>query len=603
MDSKNRPDDPFGCIGNSQRLFNSLNVGYLLTNLDNVILDMNDAMERISGYTREEMIGRHVTDFLLESQIEELRRLDKRVDEIEDANDFFQYEFNSRKANGETYTSLLSFSANFDQDGNRVSFNNLFLDISEIKQAQSDLENEKKLLEAVLFGIGDCVTVFSVEGRMLIESPNSRAIRGNRQSPLLPLVHGNEKSINLKVGKETRSYSARIKAVHDDKAEVFAFVETLTDTTDRKKLEKQTRELNRIRKSLSRREIESKMVGKSRAMEKIVDLIIRWADVDSNVLILGETGVGKEVAAKAVHNMSQRKDQPFIGVNCGALPDALLESELFGHVKGAFTGATADRPGLFREASGGTLFLDEIGDISPQMQVKLLRALQEKEIRPLGGSRTYNVDVRVITATNKDLDQLMHQGRFRADLYYRIAVIPMILPPLRERGDDILLLARHFIEKYDKNKRQKSKTISHKGQALLMHYSWPGNIRELENAIEYALAMSRSETVRSTDFPFKLLSEKKASTPVDNLKNQPAPDRVSEKKESKPDSEHKTSILRLSGPTEEEEKEAILSALNVYIGKRELAAEALGISRASLWRKMKKHGLSEWKYQKETVVK
>jgi PAS domain S-box-containing protein len=497
-------NDHIGWIRNSQKLLNSLNVGYLLTDLDNVILEVNDAIIRISGYRREDLIGRRLLEFILESDLEKLPPLEKRIGEFENIDAFYQYEFYARNPAGAIVPFLASISANLDKNGNPLTFNNMVSDISELKNAQSALENEKKLLETVLFGIGDCVTVFSVNGDILIENPKGQAIRGILKKPLLALKHANQKSL-LTVGNEIRSYDARIEAVHDEKGEVFAYVETLTDTTDRLKLEKQTQELNRIRRSFYRREMESKMIGKSPAMQNVFDLIVRCAEVDSNVLILGETGVGKEVTAMSIHNMSQRKDKPFVAVNCGALPDSLLESEFFGHVKGAFTGAISDRPGLFREASGGTLFLDEIGDISSQMQVKLLRALQEKEIRPLGDSRKYKVDVRIITATNKDLAQLMHQERFRTDLYYRIAVIPIVIPPLRERPDDILILARHFIEKCSKKSNNPLKNLSHKSQELLMRYAWPGNIRELENSIEYALAMSKSETLRSTDFPFNIL--------------------------------------------------------------------------------------------------
>ena len=588
-----------GWVRNSQRLLNSLNVGYLLTDLDNVILEVNDAIIRISGYQREEFIGRHLEDFFLESDLKKLGLLEKRVGEFEDIDAFYQYEFYTRSRAGEVIPFLASISANFDENGKALTFNNLVSDIRELKEAQVALENEKKLLETVLFGIGDCVTVFSVEGKILIENKKGQTIRGSRKSPLLALTQGNEKSLDLKAGKETRSYDARIEAVHDDKGEVFAFVETLTDTTDRIKLEKQTQELDRIRRSMRRREIESKMIGKSQAMQNVFDLILKCAEVDSNVLILGETGVGKEMAAMAIHNLSPRKDQPFVAINCGALPDSLLESELFGHAKGAFTGAISDRLGLFREASGGTLFLDEIGDISPQMQVKLLRVLQEKEVRSLGDSRKYTIDVRVITATNKDLGQLMDQEKFRTDLYYRIAVIPIVIPPLRDRVDDILILARHFMEKYRKKSDATPKGISHKGQELLMSYAWPGNIRELENSIEYALAMSKSETLETPDFPFHLLSKKKLADPESLMERQKVIALVENEREEQLKAPETSKILRLSGPTQDQEKEAILTALNRYFGNRDLAAGSLGISRVSLWRKMKKYDLSGWKYQKE----
>jgi len=258
MDSNRTENDHIGWIRNSQRLLNSLNVGYILTDLDNVILEVNEALVRISGgYGRKDLIGRRLNDFFLASDLEKLKSFDKRAGEFEDINAFFQYEFCVRNPAGE----VIPIPANFDNNGNPVTFNNLVSNISELKKAESALENEKKLLETVLFGIGDCVTVFSVSGGILIKNPEGQTIRGTRKKPLLALVHGSQKSLDLKVGKEIRSYDARIDAVHDEKGQVFAYVETLTDTTDRKKLEKQTQELNRIRRSMGRREMESTMIG------------------------------------------------------------------------------------------------------------------------------------------------------------------------------------------------------------------------------------------------------------------------------------------------------------------------------------------------------
>ena len=595
MDPKTTENNHISWVRQSQRLLDSLNVAYLLTDMNNVILEVNDTLLRLTDLKREDYIGMRLNDYFPESDLESLRFFDKRAGKFDEIEPFFQYEFFVRGPEGEIVPCLSSISVNYDEDGKPVTFNNLVSNISELKKAEAALENEKKLLEAVLFGIGDCVTVFSVDGDVLIESPKGMTIRGRRKRPLLELFPGNEKKLDIKVGKKLRSYDARIEAVHDDKSNIFAYIETLTDTTDRIQLERQTRELDRIRRAMQRSEIEAKMVGDSQAIQNVFDLILKCAEVDANVLILGETGVGKELAARSIHNMSQRKGHPFVAVNCGALPDALLESELFGHVKGAFTGAVSDRLGLFREAAGGTLFLDEIGDISPQMQVKLLRALQEKEIRPLGDSAKYTVDARVITATNKDLARLMDQEEFRSDLYYRIAVIPIIIPPLRERMDDILLLARHFMKKYRKSADSPPKNLSHKAQELLMRYGWPGNIRELENAIEYALAMSRSDTLRSTDFSFHLHAGKKSN----NLKKEigkplvehPAGENF-DKKQNLEETPQNISLAKLML-----EKEKILKALNDFHGRRDLVADALGISRVSLWRKMKKYGLSGWKFK------
>ena len=306
-------------------------------------------------------------------------------------------------------------------------------------------------------------------------------------------------------------------------------------------------------------------------MQGVFETIVRCAEVDSSVLISGETGVGKEVAARAIHGQSHRKDKPFVAVNCGALPEALLESELFGHVKGAFTGAISDRAGLFREAHEGTLFLDEIGELDMSMQVKLLRVLQERKVRPVGSDRFYPVDVRILCATNQNLSARIQQGKFRMDLYYRVAVIPLLIPPLRERAEDILRLAGHFIEKHQKKERRHLKTLSLSTQQLLLQYNWPGNIRELENVIEHALAMSRESEIAPACLPLQIL----------------CPETVV------PANIHETDLAATidDGQTRRREQEyrAITEALSMHDGKLGAAARELGISRVTLWRKRKKY--------------
>ncbi|WP_373044960.1 sigma-54-dependent transcriptional regulator [Vulgatibacter sp.] len=237
------------------------------------------------------------------------------------------------------------------------------------------------------------------------------------------------------------------------------------------------------------------IIGHSVATNDLARQIRRIAPVKTTVLITGESGTGKELVARALHELSPRSNQPFVGVNCGAIPETLMESELFGHVKGAFTDAGRNRKGLFAEADGGTLFLDEIAELSPQMQVKLLRVLQEEEIRPVGESRSQKIDVRVVAATMKDLQRAVADGSFREDLYYRLNVVNLDLPPLRARTDDIPPLVRHFLGKYNARLRREPpvRRISDEAMALLRSYPWPGNVRELENAIERALVLAEGE--------------------------------------------------------------------------------------------------------------
>jgi two-component system response regulator PilR (NtrC family) len=265
-----------------------------------------------------------------------------------------------------------------------------------------------------------------------------------------------------------------------------------------------------------RRELEQKytfnnIIGKSGRMQAIFSLIERIARTTSTVLIHGESGTGKELIARAIHFASPRSTRRFLSINCGAMPENLLESELFGHERGAFTGAVRDKKGLFQEADRGTLFLDEIGEMTPTMQVKLLRALQEKVVRKVGGTEEEPVDVRIITATNQDLEARLQTGEFREDLYYRINVLPIHLPPLRQRREDIPLLVGFFLQKYCATMDLPPRQISIEAMHILEGYDWPGNVRELENLIERVLALSHNETITTRDLPVHLLTNRRTN--------------------------------------------------------------------------------------------
>jgi Nif-specific regulatory protein len=255
---------------------------------------------------------------------------------------------------------------------------------------------------------------------------------------------------------------------------------------------------------------DSTLIGDSKAMHRVSEFIARVAKGDSTVLIRGESGTGKELAARAIHNNSTRPDQPFVAINCAAIPEALLESELFGHEKGAFTGAIATKKGKFEGAEDGTLFLDEIGEMAPLLQAKLLRVLQQREFERLGGTRLLSFDARVLAATNKNLEQAIKAGEFRQDLYYRLNVVSVALPPLREHREDIPMLALYFANKYAASGKRSFKGIAAEARALLLQYSWPGNVRELENAIEHAIVMGLTDEILPEDLPNALLEEQSA---------------------------------------------------------------------------------------------
>ncbi len=313
------------------------------------------------------------------------------------------------------------------------------------------------------------------------------------------------------------------------------------------------------------------MIGRDRQMQKVFELIEAVAATSTTVLVTGESGTGKTLVAHAIHERSPRREGPFIEVSCGALPENLLESELFGHMKGSFTGAVADKQGRFLAADGGTIFLDEIDSASPALQVKLLRVLQERQFEPVGSNRTMNVNVRVIVATNKNLKRLVEEEKFRQDLYYRINVVDIRLSPLRERVNDIPLLADHFLDKFRTLHQKPVQTISAEAMTALARYRWPGNVRELENAIERAVVLTRGETILPSDLPMELADPQSGDDGV-NLADQ-------------------------TGTLDElllkAERQIIRRALERQQWNRQLTASALGISRTSLFRKMRDFNLQD----------
>ncbi|MBU0982495.1 MAG: sigma 54-interacting transcriptional regulator [candidate division Zixibacteria bacterium] len=339
--------------------------------------------------------------------------------------------------------------------------------------------------------------------------------------------------------------------LRDSDGQVIGGVETFRDLSD----------LEELRRALDQRYSFQEIVAKSSAMLRIFDTLPVIAESDSTVLIEGESGTGKELIARAIHNLSHRADKPVVAINCGALPDTLLESELFGHTAGAFTDARTARAGRFARAEGGTLFLDEIGDISPALQVRLLRVLQERTYEPLGSNETVTADVRIVVATNRNLQRLVKNGKFRDDLFYRINVISIKLPPLRERREDIPLLVEHFIERLNNTKNKLVSDISPDALGVLMNHDFPGNVRELENIVERAFVMCRGSIIHINDLP-------------DQFHPKEAPGAGS------------------SGSLEEIEAGFIADVLRKHDHHRGRTAAALGMHKTTLWRKMKKYGLS-----------
>lgn len=308
------------------------------------------------------------------------------------------------------------------------------------------------------------------------------------------------------------------------------------------------------------------IIGKSRPMKELVEMLAMVAPSEATVLITGESGTGKELIAKSIHHNSPRKDQPLVVVNCAALSETLLESELFGHEKGAFTGADRRREGRFKQADRGTIFLDEIGETSAAMQAKLLRVIQEREIQRVGGDEPLSVDVRILAATHRNLQEAVEEGQFREDLYYRLNVVTLRIPPLRERPDDIPLLARHFLEAYARKNRKKVKGFSPLAMDMLLRYDWPGNVRELENTIERAVILLPDEHITEKELPSHVTEHFAAKA------DSPAP------------------IAAANRPLEEIEREAILATLEDSGGNKSETARRLGINRKTLHKRLKDYG-------------
>jgi PAS domain S-box-containing protein len=390
--------------------------------------------------------------------------------------------------------------------------------------------------------------------------------RANTCFEACPLKHTAETAetiVNLEVNilnRENREIPISISTavVRDESGNVVGAVETFRDLSLIKELRKE------ISSSYSFHDI----LGRSKSMLDLFQILPDIAQSDATVLLEGESGTGKELFATAIHNLSSRKDRPLIKVNCAALPETLLESELFGYKKGAFTDAKRDKPGRFRQAHGGTMLLDEIGDMSKGTQVKLLRVLEQKEYEPLGSNKTERVDVRIIASTNRDLMEMMHRREFREDLFFRINVIRLSITPLRERREDIPLLVDHFMERINLKQSKQIKKVSPSALRILLNYDFPGNVRELENIIEHAMILTKGIEIQPRHLPAYLGRDKAEHLPQASVAEG-----------------------RNLAVLEEVERDLIARALERHGGSTAAAAEELGIHRSTLWRKIKRYGI------------
>jgi len=487
-----------------------------------------------------------------------------------------------------------------------------------LREKQREATDLEALKEALIQGVGSGVAVTDLKGNINYFNAQAQTltglqevtVAGRRLTEIFPALTYNfeisQEQHRVMVGEfpfadpkgQNKQLRLTLAPLNSPGKDLIGFVAIFEDMTKQKELEEKVRFEEELRRAREHELSPGKdapgetgfkfegVVGKSGGVDKIYQLIQKVAATNTNVLISGESGTGKELVARAIHFNGPRKDSPFVAVNCGAIPENLIESELFGHVRGAFTGAVSDHLGLFKQADEGSIFLDEVGELPLHLQVKLLRVLQEKAFTPVGGSKQVKVDVRVISATNKDLRKEMEKGRFREDLFYRLNVVQMILPPLRSRKEDVPALAHYFIRKYAAAHKKEVEEISSDALMYLINYSYPGNIRELENIVEHAVAVTNKNVLTDEDLPahvkgvsiseeFKLF-ERTAPGGPDLFFNKG---------------------VSLDDELATHEKCLLLGALKRSNGVQKRAAELLGINYRSFRHRLEKYGLLNMKDQ------
>lgn len=467
----------------------------------------------------------------------------------------------------------------------------------ELSEKSQQLEISKQRLESVLDSTNDAIAMFDTAGNILFANKWYAKMFGLTQLELketpsielqqkLKKCFANpgvfEKYISTALGSiseevvevkfpERRVLYQFMVPVNDDQENITGRIVVYRDISKELEIDQMKAELLRLQAELKKEYSFDDIVGKSKKMQELYTLIQHASRSDITVLIRGESGTGKELVARSIHFNSSRKNGPFVAVNCAAIPETLIESELFGHEKGAFTGAAARTIGKFEQANGGTMLLDEIGEMHPLLQTRLLRVLQEREIQRVGGRSNIPIDVRVVASTNKDLEAAMKSGQFREDLYYRVAAFPIIIPPLKERREDIPLLAENFLNNYAKKAGKNITIISSECLKILINYDWPGNVRELENAMERSVLMETSQVLQASNLPKEIISSTNTNQVILN----------------EDDEIESLEIL----PLEEVEKQAIINALRITENNIRQAAKILKINRATIYRKLEKYNM------------
>jgi PAS domain S-box-containing protein len=550
--------------------------GVIIIDHNRKIIAFNEAARRITGYKEDEVSLKNY-NFLFKKSESYKQYIDNALTE---GKSYSNLTIKITCRNNQTLNMFSSITPIKRSSDEIISIVFVIRDANEMIKL-SDYLQRKNRFENIFHGVSE--GILTIDNKWNIQSFNRTAeiitgfsgqeVKGKKCWEIFRSSvcrNGCHMETTLKLNKEMLNNELIIKKKNGShlpirvnskpfltaEGECIGGIETFRDIT----------ELKILSKHLEDRYSFGNIIGNSKAMQNIYTILEHVSQTDSTVLITGESGTGKEIIARAIHLNSYRKKQPFMAVNCSAFVETLLESELFGHERGAFTGAIKTKPGRFELAKNGTLFLDEIGDISPQVQVKLLRVLETRQFERVGGTKAISMNVRIIVATNKNLKKEIEEKRFREDLFYRINVVNIHLPPLRERKEDLPLLIEYFLQKFRKKFNKRIKHVSPDAFQILNRYHWPGNIRELENVLEHVFVLCSKETIKPYCLPNWLVQ-------------------IMKLKQSVLDDRYNTETIK------DAEKDHIQSVLLKYNGDRQKVAEALGVDKSTLWRKMKKYGL------------
>jgi len=557
-----------------QTILEGIEEGYVEVDLKGNTVFCNNSFCRITGYPKEEVLGLNYREYMEEATAKAVFTAYNRVYRTGTPNKAFHYEIIRKDGSKRVVENSISLVR--DSEGHRVGFRSIVRDITDRRRTEKELEKHRVRLQAIFGSVKDAIITLDTEMRVVEANKASENICGLAPQEIAGKVFTDcstqcKKNCQQVIQEALRNkitikeYQIECGCRYRPQQRVIVTISPFLNRDDEfKGLVVVIRDITRLKdleQELTERHEFQKIIGKSSKMQDIYRLLDSLANLETTVLITGESGTGKTLVAKALHYGGSRVLKPLVTVNCSALPENLLESELFGHVKGAFTGAIKDTQGRFQAAHGGTILLDEIGDISPRIQLKLLRVLEEKEFERVGESVPIKVDVRVIACTNRDLKEKVRLGEFREDLYYRLKVVEVKLPPLLDRLEDIPLLIKYFCNTFNKSFKKNIQGVSDEVLNIFMNYRWPGNVRELEHAIEHAFVL--------------------CSDPVICLNHIPA--EIRDYSGTRKWMRHRRSVEKL---------EEILMALDKTDWNKAKAARLLRIDRSTLYRKIRKHGLS-----------